>query len=253
VNSSIRHTLSVALGKAKIGGLVLAAMVLVAGTAEAATGLGLTDGGGDPVATVVDGSDVVDDGTVDGGENGEPVDGGGDPGDGGVPVDDPCDPVDEPTSDEDPVVDDGTGGEECTPTDGATDGEGDGEPVDEGGEPTDEGDDACAAAVNHGQYVSSIAKSTPSGPGKGAIVSEAAHSDCGKGGADDEASDVSDDVTADSKVKLHKIKPDKVKQVPPGQAKQDESSTSPGNSGNAAGHGGSSHAGGNGKGHGKKK
>ena len=58
---------------------------------------------------------------------------------------------------------------------------------------------ACDQARTHGEYVSSIARTTPSGPGKGAIVSEAARSDCGKGesrkGSNDEAEaeDRSDD------------------------------------------------------------
>ena len=38
----------------------------------------------------------------------------------------------------------------------------------------------CNQALNHGEYVSSVARSTPGGPGKGAIVSAAARSDCGK-------------------------------------------------------------------------
>jgi hypothetical protein len=39
---------------------------------------------------------------------------------------------------------------------------------------------ACDEARTHGEYVSSVARSTPGGPGKGAVVSEAARSDCGK-------------------------------------------------------------------------
>lgn len=38
----------------------------------------------------------------------------------------------------------------------------------------------CDEARNHGRYVSSVARSTPSGPGKGAVVAAAAASDCGK-------------------------------------------------------------------------
>jgi hypothetical protein len=38
----------------------------------------------------------------------------------------------------------------------------------------------CDDARNHGEYVSSVARSTLGGPGKGAIVSEAARGDCGK-------------------------------------------------------------------------
>lgn len=39
---------------------------------------------------------------------------------------------------------------------------------------------ACEDARNHGQYVSSIARSTPAGPDREAIVAAAAESDCGK-------------------------------------------------------------------------
>lgn len=39
---------------------------------------------------------------------------------------------------------------------------------------------ACEDARTHGEYVSSVARSTPPGPGKGAAVSAAARSDCGK-------------------------------------------------------------------------
>lgn len=38
----------------------------------------------------------------------------------------------------------------------------------------------CDEARNHGEYVSSVARSTPGGPGRGALVSAAARSDCGK-------------------------------------------------------------------------
>jgi len=49
---------------------------------------------------------------------------------------------------------------------------------------------ACDDAVNHGEYVSSVARTTPSGPGKGAIVSSAARSDCGKQDAADSGTEV---------------------------------------------------------------
>lgn len=39
----------------------------------------------------------------------------------------------------------------------------------------------CEAARNHGEYVSSIARTTPPGPGKGAVVSAAAEADCPPG------------------------------------------------------------------------
>jgi hypothetical protein len=53
---------------------------------------------------------------------------------------------------------------------------------------------ACEDAKNHGEYVSSIARTTPKGEDRGRIVSEAAKSDCGKSDgakptADDEAED----------------------------------------------------------------
>jgi hypothetical protein len=125
------------------------------------------------------------------------------------------------------------------------------EPTDEPTtEPTDEPTDdeaACANAKNHGEYVSSVAHSTPPGPGHGAAVSAAAHSTCGKPGSDD----ATDDQRAGKDKRSTKVK-DKVKTVPPGQAKKDDPSYSPGNSdhtavshGNSAGH---SNAGGNGKG-----
>jgi len=46
-----------------------------------------------------------------------------------------------------------------------------------------EADLSCALAVNHGAYVPWVAHTTPPGPGHGAAVSAAAHSDCGKKGA----------------------------------------------------------------------
>lgn len=42
----------------------------------------------------------------------------------------------------------------------------------------------CDPANNHGQNVSAYARSLPKGPGRGAAVSEAARSDCGKGAAE---------------------------------------------------------------------
>jgi hypothetical protein len=38
----------------------------------------------------------------------------------------------------------------------------------------------CESARNHGEYVSWVARSTPEGPDKAAIVAAAAESDCGK-------------------------------------------------------------------------
>ena len=54
--------------------------------------------------------------------------------------------------------------------------------------------DACTSAANHGQFVSGVARATPRGPGHGAVVSDAAQSDCGKGSGDD-GEDVDDDTT----------------------------------------------------------
>ena len=48
---------------------------------------------------------------------------------------------------------------------------------------------ACDEARTHGEYVSSVARSTPSGPGKGAVVSAAARSDCGKPDRGERAAD----------------------------------------------------------------
>jgi len=140
------------LAKARIVGLVAAAVVLTAGTAQAVVASGDPTPVGDEVVVV---DEPVDPATT-GGEDQIPV------------VDeDPPVVVEEPT---DPAT---TGGEDQIPV------------VDEDPpvvveEPTDA---ACTDAVNHGAYVSSVAHATPSGPGKGAIVSAAAHSDCGKPGA----------------------------------------------------------------------
>lgn len=48
-----------------------------------------------------------------------------------------------------------------------------------GGPPADPVD--CAAARTHGEYVSSVARTTPPGPEKGATVSAAAEADCPPG------------------------------------------------------------------------
>ena len=248
VTPSTRHTLSAVLGKAKIGGLVLATLVLVAGTAEAATGASFAGGSEDPVATVDDGFEPVD----DVGEVGDPVD------DGFEPVTDPV--ADEVTDPSDGVVDDpGEDGlpvnDGCEPIDGGSEV---GAPVDDGFEPVpgEENcppvdDEACLSAANHGQYVSGIAKSTPPGPGHGAAVSEAAHSDCGKT-ADEADDEGTDSLSKHSPVKAVKEHPgvghfvagsDLAKKTPPGQAKKDQPTTSHGNSGNAHanGHGSTQH------------
>ncbi|HWM19711.1 MAG TPA: hypothetical protein VNO51_08475 [Ilumatobacteraceae bacterium] len=55
-------------------------------------------------------------------------------------------------------------------------------------DPATEFDETQCAEGNHGATVSSIAKETPPGPGHGEVVSDAAHSSCGKN-ADDDATD----------------------------------------------------------------
>ena len=65
-------------------------------------------------------------------------------------------------------------------------------------EPEGEEPDPCADADNHGEYVSGVAHDTPSGPDKGAAVSEAAQSDCGKAESGDEAIAEAEDVDDDA-------------------------------------------------------
>jgi hypothetical protein len=66
-------------------------------------------------------------------------------------------------------------------------------------DPDTDFDETECAPGNHGKTVSSVAQATPNGPGKGAIVSEAAQSSCGKGeksdkeGDDDDGDETSDD------------------------------------------------------------
>ena len=133
--------------------------------------------------------------------------------------DPPTDPTDDPSPSDEP-----TETEEPAPTD---------EPI------------ACEDARNHGEYVSSVAKSVPPGPGHGAAVSEAARSDCGKKNAEDsEPSEDSDSTDSDDGSENSKPgnNPQSDGWVPPGQAKKDESSggesTAPGNSGSAPGNSG---------------
>lgn len=64
-------------------------------------------------------------------------------------------------------------------------------------DPDTEFDETTCAEGNHGQTVSSIAHETPSGPGKGQIVSEAAHSSCGKLDKHDESDDDESDHESD--------------------------------------------------------
>lgn len=224
-------TLAAALGKAKIGGLVLAATVVLAGTAEAASSADLFL---DDTPTVVQTEPT----TPEDCPTEEPLtDPSIDPSD-----EQPASPTDEPTEE---VT------TETAPTDEPT-----AEPTDDPtGEPTT---DACADAKNHGEYVSGVAKDAPPGPGHGAAVSEAARSDCGKRTTDSDSSDSEDPATSDTKGDKDKVPPGQAKKddaaptgnVPPGQAKKDDASTSegsssspgssssgaPGNSGNAPGH-----------------
>jgi hypothetical protein len=260
VTSSLHPTLAAALGKAKVGGLVLAATVLLAGTAEAATGAGLFSedpapvADSEPISTPVDcpTEEPVSDPSTDSAEG--PTDPTTeeevtpepdttdevvvDPTDCVDPVDDPADnPSDDPT--EDPAD---------TPSDDPTE-----DPADTPA--ADATDDACTAAVNHGQYVSQVAKDTPPGPGHGQAVSEAAHSDCGKktSARDGDSGEAAEDEQGPDDAKQgggHSAPPGQAKKdetaspgsVPPGQAKRDDAagssggSSAPGNSGNAPGH-----------------
>lgn len=83
-------------------------------------------------------------------------------------------------------------GEGDGPTDGA-----DGVPLVD--DPDTAFDERNCAPGNHGRTVSSVAKETPSGPGKGEIVSEAAQSTCGKKDKDDKKSDDSEDAEPDDR------------------------------------------------------
>ena len=106
-----------------------------------------------------------------------------------------------------------------TPTVSATDTSTDTESTEPTETATDEPLDpaACEAAGNHGEYVSFIAQLTQGDPTHGVLVSEAAHSDCGKTAAeeptdtatDTEGTDSTDDADATAKVKKeHKPKKD---------------------------------------------
>jgi hypothetical protein len=108
-------------------------------------------------------------------------------------------------------------------------------PVDD---PTTDFDETQCADGNHGATVSSIAKETPPGPGHGEVVSEAAHSSCGKD-ADDDATD---DTIADDGTETTVAATD-----------DDSPGTSAGH-GNSNGHGsGNGNSGGNGNGRGNGK
>jgi hypothetical protein len=105
-------------------------------------------------------------------------------------------------------------------------------------DPTTEFDETQCAEGNHGATVSSIAKETPPGPGHGEVVSEAAHSSCGKD-ADDDATD---DTIADDGTETTVAATD-----------DDSPGTSAGH-GNSNGHGsGNGNSGGNGNGRGNGK
>ena len=70
-------------------------------------------------------------------------------------------------------------------------------PADPAAVPTEVFDSAaCAAAANHGAYVSYVAKATKGMPDRGALVSAAAHSDCGKAARAEKAAKTKGDPTA---------------------------------------------------------
>jgi hypothetical protein len=137
------------------------------------------------------------------------------------------------------------------PTDEATDGVTDDATDDATDEATDEdstdgddkaaeGDDAapldqeaCDAAGNHGEYVSFIAHLTKGNPSHGVLVSDAAHSDCGKAAAEETTEGTeSDESGDDAKVK---------------KPKKDKSVKSHGKSGQSHGKSGQSHGKGKGR------
>ena len=103
-----------------------------------------------------------------------------------------------------------------------------------GGDNDGTGTDACTSAANHGEFVSGVAHATPRGPGHGAVVSDAAHSDCGHGGDDDAAGEVGDDNDGQNRGRG-------------GGADTGNSNRGPGN-GNGNGNGGSGNSGNGGSG-----
>jgi hypothetical protein len=113
----------------------------------------------------------------------------------------PVDPTAPPTTDA-PPTDEPTEAPTDEPTEAPTD-----EPTEVPTSPpaTDDGSGviACDQARNHGEYVSSVARNAPKGPERGAVVSEAAKSDCGKkpkGDSDDDATPGDTDDDADDGV-----------------------------------------------------
>lgn len=102
---------------------------------------------------------------------------------GAEPVEDPTPAVDEVATDDvtdvDVTDDDVTDDDETDVDDGA-----DANPLEE--VPAILGF-TCDPSKNHGQNVSAYARSLPKGPGRGALVSQAAKSDCGKNKAEAEA------------------------------------------------------------------
>ncbi len=110
-------------------------------------------------------------------------------------------------------------------------------------------DETTCAEGNHGQTVSSIAHETPSGPGKGQIVSEAAHSSCGKDDKHDDESDddESDDDESDDDESDDDDKADKADKPSKPSKSEDRGNSAGGGKGN------SSNGNGQGKGKGKHK
>ena len=92
-------------------------------------------------------------------------------------------------------------------------------------------DDACTSAANHGQFVSGVARATPRGPGHGAVVSDAAQSDCGRNGGDDDGGDDGD--TTDTTVGSNTAGSNS------GPGNSGNGNSGKGNSGNGNGNGGS--------------
>jgi hypothetical protein len=256
-------TLLAVLGKLKVGGLVLLATLVLAGTAEAATGSSLfSDEGGTDTVTL-DSTDCpteepVPDPSTD--TSGEPTPDVSDAPTVGEVTPEPSDTAATPAPSDTAEPSDTAGPSDCesptadpsdSPTDVVTD-----DPTDDSGTTDDEtdaptdggaGSIACEDAANHGQYVSSVAHSVPPGPGHGAAVSEAAKSDCGKKKAEDAgdqsdgdtSADTSSDDTTEGTNTGGASNGHSDGWVPPGQAKKAEASgttSAPGNSGNAPGH-----------------
>ena len=173
--------LDLAAGRLRVASLVLAAAMVGAGGAAAMT-----------VTTV---ADSTPDGEREPTSRGRPT---------GPSDEAPRPPTRPPTTATDEATDDAT--DEATDEE-STEGDDEAAEDDEADAPLDP--EACAAAGNHGEYVSFIAHLTKSDPSHGVLVSAAAHSDCGKVAAEetteptDEASDeaTESDESGDAKAK----------------------------------------------------